>query len=246
MSYDVNTIPELTLTTPTEGSCYPPEVDDAIREVKRALQYQFTPVEVTSSTYIALTTSSTIWANAASNAITITLPTAVGIDGRIYVIKKTDATAYTVTIDGDGSETIDGETTYALYHTNAMVILQSDGTNWQITFASSYHNTTAKTANYTIPSGNCRGKDCFTNEGASGAFTYTLPTAVAGYRVSFIVMAAYNLIVAPGASDTITIGASTATTDIRSSTVGDSVELIAVNATEWIALNSGTDVFTVN
>lgn len=246
MSYLANTISELTITTPTEGTCYPPEVDDAIRELKRALKYQFTPVEITSAAYTALTTSSTILADATSNNITITLPTAVGIEGRIYVIKKIDTTAYTVTIDGDGSETIDGVTTYTIYHSGAMIILQSDGANWQIIFKSSFNSSTVKTADYTVTSGECRGRTTFTNEGASEAITFTLPTAAAGYRVSFIVLEAYNLIIAPGASDTITIGASEATTDIRSDTVGDSIELVAVNATQWIALNPGSTTFTVN
>jgi len=44
-----------------------------------------------------------------SVSITITLPTAVGISGRIIVIKKLTATS--TTIDGYSSETIDGATT---------------------------------------------------------------------------------------------------------------------------------------
>lgn len=105
---------------------------------------------------------------------------------------------------------------------------------------------TAKIANYTVTSIQCSGANIFTNNGASGSVTFTLPTAVAGYRVTFVVLAAQLLIIVPGASDTIRIGGSEATTDIRSSTIGANIELVAVNTTEWIAIDQGVTDFTVN
>lgn len=65
-----------------------------------------------------------------ANAVTITLPTAVGIKGVKFTFKCVDATN-AATIDGDGTETIDGALTKVLA-LNALVIVQSDGTNWQI------------------------------------------------------------------------------------------------------------------
>ncbi len=44
-----------------------------------------------------------------ANTFTLTLPTAVGIEGRVYSIKNTGAG--TITVDGATTETIDGETT---------------------------------------------------------------------------------------------------------------------------------------
>ena len=65
---------------------------------------------------------------------TITLPTAVGIRGKIYVVKKIDSSTNVVTVDGDGSETIDGATTALLSAQYSALMIQSDGTNWmQIT-----------------------------------------------------------------------------------------------------------------
>jgi|GEM_PF-3324481 len=63
---------------------------------------------------------------------TITLPTAVGINGRQYVIKKSDATANAVTIDANGAENIDGAFTYVLSSLNKYVVIVSNGTSWWI------------------------------------------------------------------------------------------------------------------
>jgi len=71
-----------------------------------------------------------ILADGSSNTVTITLPTASGITGRVYTIKCIDDTN-TVTIDGDGSETIDGDTTVTLSKDDALKII-SDGSNWRI------------------------------------------------------------------------------------------------------------------
>ena len=82
-------------------------------------------------------THSTVLVNASGN-VTITLPAAAsaynstdGI-GRIYEIKKIDVDADTVTIDGNGSETIDGGTTAVLTIQYESITIQSDGSNWHI------------------------------------------------------------------------------------------------------------------
>lgn len=77
-------------------------------------------------------THSIIGADATTAPFTVTLPTAVGIAGRQYTIKKTDATANAVTVDGDASETIDGATTYPLASQYNSVTIVSDGANWLI------------------------------------------------------------------------------------------------------------------
>ena len=53
-------------------------------------------------------------ADANAGATTITLPTAGGIIGRQYTIKKIDGTANSVTVQANGSETIDGSNTVVL------------------------------------------------------------------------------------------------------------------------------------
>jgi len=62
--------------------------------------------------------------------VVITLPTAVGIAGRQYTIKKTDAAAHTVVIDANGTETIDGASLYNLTTFNKYVTIVSNGFNW--------------------------------------------------------------------------------------------------------------------
>lgn len=62
----------------------------------------------------------------------ITLPAASGCTGRIYNIKKIDASANTVTIDGNASETIDGALTVIISVRYQNVQIQSNGTGWDI------------------------------------------------------------------------------------------------------------------
>jgi hypothetical protein len=75
--------------------------------------------------------------NTTSGNITVTLPTAVA-NAACFIIKKTDSTTNTVTIDGYSTETIDGGTTYILYDQYNYVELVSNGTNWVVT--NEYHN----------------------------------------------------------------------------------------------------------
>jgi hypothetical protein len=75
-------------------------------------------------------TDHTTLCDCTSNAITINLPTAVA--GLRYEIKKIDATSNAVTIDGFGSETIDGGLTAVINTQYESVTIVSDGTNWFI------------------------------------------------------------------------------------------------------------------
>ncbi len=74
----------------------------------------------------------TILMNATSGNLTVTLPAAAGKVGWVYNIKKTDSSENTVTIDGNASETIDGETTLVLTLQYQSVSILSDGSNWHI------------------------------------------------------------------------------------------------------------------
>jgi len=78
-----------------------------------------------------------------------------------------------------------------------------------------------------------------TNEGTTAANYHTLPTAVAGLEYSFVVQDADGIRVTAAAGDTIRIAASVSGTagHIDSTTIGDSVTLVAINDTEWVATN---------
>lgn len=86
---------------------------------------------VKTSAYTVTALDHTILCNASGGAFTVTLPTAVGIAGRIYTFKHVGTSAQPATIDGYGSETIDGSTTKSV-GSYAYWSIQSDGSNWHV------------------------------------------------------------------------------------------------------------------
>ena len=75
-----------------------------------------------------------ILGDTSGGTFTLTLPTAASAaSGRVYTIKYTDSGfANALTIDGDGSETIDGDLTKALNTEGEILSVVSDGSNWQV------------------------------------------------------------------------------------------------------------------
>jgi hypothetical protein len=67
----------------------------------------------------------------ASGNIQLTLPSAVNVRGRLYTVKKTDASGTTITIATIGGETIDGSATKELSEADDAITVASDGSNWQ-------------------------------------------------------------------------------------------------------------------
>lgn len=97
----------------------------------------FTPAGflTTSSVTGAVTLDATyevVLADATSGAFTVTLPAAATNEGRDYTVKKVDSSANAVTVDGNGSETIDGETTQVIAIQWDAAHIVSDGSNWLI------------------------------------------------------------------------------------------------------------------
>ena len=90
------------------------------------------PIVSKTADYILTSSDYTCLVTASSVNVTITLPAAAGCSGRIYNIKKLDATVYTVIIDGNSSETIDGALTYSLTSQYESISIQSNGTAWYI------------------------------------------------------------------------------------------------------------------
>ena len=73
-----------------------------------------------------------IIADATAGAITMTLPPAALVPGRIYAFKRINSGANAVIIDGYAAETIDGNLTHTLTpQWNALTIM-SNGTAWFI------------------------------------------------------------------------------------------------------------------
>jgi hypothetical protein len=127
-----------------------------------------TPTVVTTSslTYNMPSTSTILIATASSNAITITLPTAIGIQKVYYKIVRTDTTlANVITINTTLSQTIGGSgTSKKMYTANEVWEFESDGANWQII------NHFAKTAFATVSSPVVTATTIQTNGCRSGRF----------------------------------------------------------------------------
>ena len=85
------------------------------------------PYAVKSADYTITTDDYMI--NVDTSGVTITLPTSVGSEGRDFVIKNTSGG--NITLDADGTETIDGSLTQVFGSMTAITVL-SDNANWLI------------------------------------------------------------------------------------------------------------------
>lgn len=102
-----------------------------IQAQERLIMHPLNVASVTAN-YTATENDLVVLADATTGAITVTLPSTHGREGRRLIVKKTDSSGNAVTIDGNGAETIDGATTVALstqYATREMV---SDLSNWHV------------------------------------------------------------------------------------------------------------------
>lgn len=81
---------------------------------------------ITSSTVLD-DTYYTVLCDASAAALTVTLPAASAEEGRLYNIKKIDSSVNTVTIEPDGSDTIDGDVSLVIADQYNSAGIQSDG-----------------------------------------------------------------------------------------------------------------------
>lgn len=71
-----------------------------------------------------------VFCDASGGAFSVNLPAASTCVGRIYTIKKYDSSINAVTVDGNGTEQIDGAGTYALPIQYKYVQIQSNSVGW--------------------------------------------------------------------------------------------------------------------
>lgn len=78
----------------------------------------------------------TVLVDATDDDVVISLPAAASAFangyGRVYNIKKIDASAHTVTVDADGNETLDGEENLVLTDQHQSITIQSNGSAWSV------------------------------------------------------------------------------------------------------------------
>lgn len=94
-------------------------------------------------------TDEVVFGDASGGAFTLTLPTAVSITGKRYTLKKSDTSVNIVTIDPNGTETVEGFLTLGLNNPGASLTIISDGSNWRMVadaWKDAQSNTTVATA----------------------------------------------------------------------------------------------------
>lgn len=85
------------------------------------------------STSVSTTLNNDYYLNVTNTTnIVITLPSALGISGRTYSVKKTTNNTSSVTLTPNGAETIDGDSNKVLNVYNDSITFYSDGANWFI------------------------------------------------------------------------------------------------------------------
>ena len=89
-----------------------------------------TAIAAKSSDYTLTGADHTILVDCSSANVTLTLPTAVGCAGRMYIIKRVDASANAANINSNGSEEIEGSTSSASVASRGSIVLQSDNSGW--------------------------------------------------------------------------------------------------------------------
>jgi hypothetical protein len=93
-----------------------------------------------------------------------------------------------------------------------------------------------KTSNYSVL--NTDTDTVFSNAGASGAVSFTLPTPAAGLTYTFVVEAAHNLTVTLAGGATLRFGATTGTTQDVNATVGGVLKIVATSTSTWVVVYS--------
>lgn len=85
-----------------------------------------------SSPYSAAASCAMYTCDASGGAITVNLPAASGAAGVTIDVKKTDASANSVTVDGNASETIDGALSLTISSQYDTYTLRCDGSAWWV------------------------------------------------------------------------------------------------------------------
>lgn len=90
-------------------------------------------VSSSETTNFTITATGTVFlVDASSAAVTATLPAAATYPDRMITVKKVDSSTNSVTVDGNGSETIDGSTTQVITTQYVSITMISDGSEWFI------------------------------------------------------------------------------------------------------------------
>lgn len=160
-----------------------------------------------------------------------------------------DVNAYieaTATDTGDGSEDIDVVFAAQVAGTSVTFLnfdadgLLSLGYGGQTVYAAKFTSLAPVVPNTgTATPATTDSGTVYSNEGDGDGSAITLPTAIAGLQFTAVVQAAQTVTITAAAGDTIRIAseATPAAGNISCNTVGNAITLVAINATEWVAIS---------
>lgn len=173
--------------------------------------------------------------SASGGAVALTLPTAVGRTGRLYVLAKIDASVNTVTVATTSGQTINGLTLWVLRSGGESVVVQSTGFNWEIVSdaARSRHLVVAA-GTYNI---NTSDRTVIVNATSANA-TMNLPSAAAqrGQRLNFVRKDSSVNTATIVAAGTDTVG-STGGTSKTLAAAGNAAEIQSDGISNWYILS---------
>lgn len=125
-------------TTPKSGSLIVYPKSDSLVYLKNDVGEEHhiagLPINLVSktTTYTILLNDSIVLLDDSAGDFTATLPTAVGLKGKLVTLQKTNNDTSTTTIEGDGSETVGGSANTTLNTQGETLYLVSDNVNWLI------------------------------------------------------------------------------------------------------------------
>ena len=129
------------------------------------------------SNYTAVASDSTITGATSGGAFTITLPSAVGLEGKRFTIRKSDTSSNLLTVATTSSQTIgsNSATSTKLHAKGEAITLESDGANW-IYITPEYRTESAIiTGNAVTPTITQSGAWLsFTSRTGAGDYTFTI------------------------------------------------------------------------
>lgn len=108
-------------------------LENFVRKTRQNIDYLLRPMVTTATTnYTATDLNHTVLCDASGGAFTVTLPEVAVSEGLLLNVKKIDSGVHAVTVDGSGSEVIDGSTTQSLSSQYDSIAIHCDGAAWYI------------------------------------------------------------------------------------------------------------------
>jgi hypothetical protein len=107
-----------------------PSLDGASVASNNRILFRKQGYRLVTAAYTVIPTDNVISADATGAAFTVTLPTAVGLAGNQFTIKRINTGSNNVTIATTSSQTIDGVTSFVLSAPYQSVTVMSTGSNW--------------------------------------------------------------------------------------------------------------------